>query len=138
MIIGPTLSMECPMNPVEYHLKLTIRLWTGAAPSSYSSSSQLRDIWSVPGEAYEPIGIQKFMTLMYSDPLFKSCPAAQNITPNRFYTGGDLQTFDNLYQELLPCGATGLATGITANIQAVADPAAATTAAKKPARGNRA
>jgi hypothetical protein len=123
------------MNPVEYHLKLTIRLWTGAAPSSYSSSSQLRDIWSVPGEAYEPIGIQKFMTLMYSDPLFKSCPAAQNITPNRFYTGGDLQTFDDLYQELLPCGAAGPATSITANIQAVADPMAATAAAKKPALG---
>jgi hypothetical protein len=126
--------MEYPMNPVEYHLKLTIRLWTGAAPSSYSSGSHLRDIWSVPGEAYEPIGIQKFMMLMYSDPLFKSCPAAQNITPNRFYTGGDLQTFHDLYQELLPCGAAGPATSITANIQAVADPAADTAAAKKPAK----
>jgi len=123
------------MNPVEYHLKLTIRLWTGAAPSSYNSSSQLRDIWSVPGEAYEPIGIQKFMTLMYSDPVFKSCPAAHNITPNRFYTGGDLQTFDDLYQELLPCGAAGTATTITASIQAVADLAAAKPAAKKPVQG---
>jgi hypothetical protein len=95
----------------------------------------LRDIWSVPGEAYEPIGIQKFITLMYSDPLFKLCPAAQNITSNRFYKGGDLQTFDDLYQELLPCGAAGPATSITANIQAVADHAAATAAAKKPAQG---
>jgi len=84
-----------------------------------------RDIWSVPGEAYEPIGIQKFMTQMYSDPLLKSCPMAHNITPNRFYTGGDLQTFDDLYQELLPCGAAAPATSITANIHAVADPASA-------------
>ena len=122
------------MNPVEYHLKLTIKIWTGASPSSYQPTSQLRDIWSVPAEAYEPIGIQKFMTLMYSDPLFKSCPAAQNITPNRFYTGGDLQTYDDLYQELLPCGAAGPATTITANIQAAADPSVATAAAKKPAR----
>jgi hypothetical protein len=105
------------MNPVEYHLKLTIRLWTGAAPSSYSPSSQLRDIWNVPAEAYEPIGIQKFMTMMYSDPLFKSCPAAQNITSNRFFTGGDLQTFDDLYQELLPCGADGLGSSITGSIE---------------------
>jgi hypothetical protein len=123
------------MNPVEYHLKLTIRLWTGAAPGSYQPTSQLRDIWNVPAEAFEPIGVQKFMTQMYSDPLFKSCPAAQNITPNRFYTGGDLQTYDDLYQELLPCGASGAATTITANIQAAADPADATAAAKKPARG---
>jgi hypothetical protein len=123
------------MNPVEYHLKLTIRLWTGAAPASYTSASQLRDIWSVPGEAYEPIGIQKFMTLMYSDPLFKSCPAAHGITPNRFYTGGDLQTFDDLYQELLPCGSAGPASSIAANIQAVAAPAAATPAARKPTQG---
>jgi hypothetical protein len=92
----------------------------------------LRDIWSVPGEAFEPIGIQKFMACMYSDPLFKSCPAAQNITLNRFYTGGDLQTFDDLYQELLPCGAAGPATSIAANILAVADPKAANAVAKKP------
>lgn len=123
------------MNPVEYHLKLTISLWTGAAPTSYSASSRLCDIWSVPGEAYEPIGIQKFMTQMYSDPLFKSCPAAQNITPNRFYTGGDLQTFDDLYQELLPCGAAGPAASITADIQPVADPPAVTAAPRKPAKG---
>jgi hypothetical protein len=112
------------MNPVEYHLKLTIRLWTGAAPSSYGPTSQLRDIWNVPAEAYEPIGIQKFMTLMYSDPVFKACPAAQNITSNRFFTGGDLQTFDDLYQELLPCGAAGLTSSITGSIEVPPDPAA--------------
>ena len=104
------------MNPVEYHLKLTINLWTGATPAQYKTTSLLRDIWSVPGEAYEPIGIQKFMHQMYLDPLFGPCPAAHNITPDRFFTNGDLQTFDDVYQELLGCGTVSGATQIAAQI----------------------
>ena len=52
---------DSTMNPVEYRFKLTIHLWTGAAPAQYASESRLRDIWSVPGEAYEPVGIHKLM-----------------------------------------------------------------------------
>lgn len=104
------------MNPVEYHLKLTIHLWTGAAPAQYTSESHLRDIWSVPGEAYEPIGIHKLMHQIYLDPLFGPCPTALSITPNRFFSGGDLETFDNLYQELLGCGSASGSTPIAAEI----------------------
>ncbi len=91
------------MDPVEQHLQQTIRLWTGAAPGSYTPASQLRDIWSVPGQNYEPVGINKLMTQIYADSLFGACMAAHNLTPNRFFTGGDLQTYLDLYLALLGC-----------------------------------
>lgn len=106
------------MNPVQYHLLLTIKLWCGAAPDQYTIDSQLRDIWSahVPGLAYEPIGIQRFMFQMYQDPLFGPCPAAHGMTPGEFVTGGDLQTVKSVYVRLLPCGTAPGGVAITAEI----------------------
>jgi len=106
------------MNPVQYHLLLTIRLWCGATPDQYTIDSQLRDIWAahVPGLAYEPIGIQRFMYQMYQDPLFGPCPAAHNMTPGEFVTGGDLQTVRSVYIRLLPCGTVPGGAAITADV----------------------
>lgn len=104
------------MSPIEYHLTPTIYLWCGASPNGYSVDSQLRDIWSanVPGLPYEPAGIQKFMYQMYRDQIFGPCPAAHNMTPGEFVTGGDLQTVKSVYVRLLGCGVPP--TTITADV----------------------
>ena len=106
------------MNPVEYHLKLTIYLWCGATPTQYVIDSQLRDIWAahVPGLPYEPNGIQKFMYQMYQDALFGPCPAAHQMTPGEFVTGGDLQTVKAVYVRLLGCGTLPGGAAIAADI----------------------
>jgi hypothetical protein len=106
------------MNPVQYHLLLTIHLWCGATPNQYTIDSQLRDIWSshVPGVPYEPTGIQRFMFQMYQDPLFGPCPAAHNMTPGEFVTGGDLQTVNSVYIRLLACGTVPGGPAITAEV----------------------
>jgi hypothetical protein len=106
------------MNPVQYHLLLTINLWCGATPSQYTIDSQLRDIWTahVPGLSYEPSGIQRFMYQMYQDALFGPCPAAHNMTPGEFVTGGDLQTVKSVYVRLLACGTVAAGAAITADI----------------------
>lgn len=94
------------MNPVEYHLKLIIYLWSGATAQQYSIDSQLRDIWNahVPGLLYESVGISQFMHKMYQDPVFGPCPAAHDMTPGEFLTGGDLQTVKAVYVRLQGCG----------------------------------
>ncbi|MGD0734853.1 MAG: hypothetical protein ABR976_06885 [Terracidiphilus sp.] len=106
------------MNPIEYHLKLTISLWCGANPTQYTIDSQLRDIWTahVPGLAYEPVGIQRFMYQMYADPLFGACSAAHNMTPGEFVTGGDLQTVRSVYVRLLGCGTGPIPAQITSDV----------------------
>jgi hypothetical protein len=116
------------MDPVEQHLQQTIRIWTGAAPGSYTPASQLRDIWSVPGENYEPVGINKLMTRIYADSLFKSCMAAHNLTPNRFFTGGDLQTYLDLYLALLGCDPA-VQSSVTSRSSAATQPVQTKTAA---------
>jgi hypothetical protein len=106
------------MNPVEYHLKLTIYLWCGAKPAQYSIDSHLSDIWTaqVPGLAYDTVGVQKFMQTMYQDALFGPCPAAHNMTPGEFLKGGDLQTVKSVYVRLIACGTVGGAASITAEV----------------------
>ncbi|MGO9270301.1 MAG: hypothetical protein ACLQOO_08630 [Terriglobia bacterium] len=96
------------MDPVEYHLKLAIYHWCGAAPGQYVVDSQLRDIWAahIPALPYEPEGIRRFHQALYSDGFFSGCPAAQGMIPGEFMTGGDLQTVRQIYNRLLPC-ATG-------------------------------
>lgn len=93
------------MDLVEYHLKLVINLWCGAAPSQYTVDSQLRDIWQeqVPNLDYDTYGVPSFMKQMYRDSLFSSCTAAHNITSGELITGGGLQTFSAIYMELTPC-----------------------------------
>jgi hypothetical protein len=107
-----TDGKESDMNPVEYHLLLTIHLWCGATPNQYTVDSQLRDIWTshIPGLPYETNGIQRFMYQLYQDPIFGPCPAAHDMTPGEFVTGGDLQTVKSVYVRLLPCGAAAGAT----------------------------
>jgi hypothetical protein len=94
------------VNPVQYHLLLTIHLWCGADPDQYTIDSQLRDIWAarIPGLPYEPSGIQRFMHQMYQDALFGPCSAAHTMTPGEFVSGGDLQTVKSVYVRLSPCG----------------------------------
>jgi hypothetical protein len=106
------------VNQVEYHLKLTIYLWCGATPPQYSIDSQLRDIWGshIPGVAYETAGIQRFMHQMYQDALFGPCPAAHNMTPGEFITGGDLQTVKSVYTRLLGCGSAPGAAAILSDV----------------------
>ncbi len=128
------------MNQVEYHLKLTIYLWCGATPAQYSIDSQLRDIWSshIPGLAYEPIGIQRFMYQMYQDALFGPCPQAHNMTPGEFLTGGDLQTVKSVYTRLLPCGSAPGPTSLLSDVllpwASDAKAVVKTTVAKNPRR----
>lgn len=127
------------MNQVEYHLKLTIYLWCGATPVQYSVDSQLRDIWAahIPGLAYETAGIQRFMQFMYQDALFGPCPAAHNMTPGEFVTGGDLQTVKAVYGRLLGCGSAPSPTAILSDVMlpfALSKAAQAQTAAAKPAK----
>ncbi|NYF51083.1 hypothetical protein [Tunturiibacter gelidoferens] len=95
------------MDLVEYHLKLVINLWCGAAPSQYTVDSQLRDIWQeqVPNLDYDTYGVPSFMKQMYQDSLFSSCTAAHNITSGELITGGGLQTFSAVYMELTPCAS---------------------------------
>jgi hypothetical protein len=99
------------MNPIEYHLKLTIYLWCGANPKQYTIQSQLRDIWNshVSGIAYELAGIAKFMHQMYQDVVFGSCAAAQNMTQGEFVSGGDLQTVNSVYVRLQGCASSAAA-----------------------------
>ncbi|HXN97868.1 MAG TPA: hypothetical protein VN881_02275 [Candidatus Acidoferrales bacterium] len=99
------------MNPIEYHLKLTIYLWCGANPNQYTIQSQLRDIWNthVPGVNYEPAGIARFMHQMYGDAVFGSCGAAQNMTQGEFISGGDLQTVNSVYVRLQACASSAAA-----------------------------
>lgn len=106
------------MNPVEYHLKLTIYLWCGATPSQYSIDSYLPQIWvaHIPGLAYETVGVQRFMHQLYQDALFGPCPAAHGMTPGEFVKGGDLQTVRSVYVRLLSCGATGGVSTIASSV----------------------
>jgi hypothetical protein len=86
------------MNPIQYHLLLTIHLWCGANPNQYTIDSQLRAIWAahIPGLPYEPNGIQRFMFQMYQDALFGPCAAAHGMTPGEFVTGGERQILPGL------------------------------------------
>lgn len=97
------------MNPIQYHLALVINRWCGTVPTGYTGDSQLRDIWSgrIPGLPYEPTGIQRFIYTLYQDPIFGLCPAAHQMTPGEFVSGGDLQTVKSVYVRLLSCGTTG-------------------------------
>jgi hypothetical protein len=106
------------MNPIQYHLLLTIHLWCGANPNQYTIDSQLRAIWAahIPGLPYEPNGIQRFMYQMYQDALFGPCAAAHAMTPGEFVTGGDLQTVRDVYIRLLACGTAPGVAAITADI----------------------
>jgi hypothetical protein len=93
------------VDQVEYHLKLVINLWCGAAPSQYTVDSQLRDIWGpqVPGLDYDIHGVPRLMQQIYQDPLFGPCPSAHAMTPGELITGGGLQTFSSVYMQLFPC-----------------------------------
>ena len=45
------------------------------------------------------------MYQLYQDPIFGPCPAAHEMTPGEFLTGGDIQTVRTVYNRLLGCGA---------------------------------
>ena len=94
------------MSQVEDHLKLVILKWCGAVPSDYSEDAQLRDIWNykVPNRDYDTYAITPLISKLYDDDLFKSCPAAQALTPGLFMTGGAIQTFSTLLVDLISCG----------------------------------
>jgi hypothetical protein len=93
------------MNQAEYHLKLVINLWCGAAPAEYTLDAQLRDVWAmkVPDLDYDTYAVTRLLSQIYEDPLFKACPAAQELTPGLFITGGGIQTVNTLLVQLMSC-----------------------------------
>lgn len=94
------------MDQVAYHLGIVIWRWCRAEPGSYGMGERLGDLWrrAYPTTPrYDPDGILALLPKIYSDPLFVICPAALNLTPGHFVTGGALQTVLDLYNHLRPC-----------------------------------
>jgi hypothetical protein len=93
------------MNQAEYHLKLVIKLWCGAAPAEYKLDAQLRDVWAmkVLNLDYDTYAVTRLLSQIYQDPLFTTCSAAQGLTPGLFITGGGIQTVNTLLVQLMSC-----------------------------------
>jgi hypothetical protein len=125
------------MNQAEYHLKLVINLWCGAVPSEYKLDAQLRDVWAmkVPNLDYDTYAVTRLLSQIYQDPLFKTCPAAQELTPGLFITGGGIQTVNTLLVQLMPCADDTQLSAVMKPFAKAKSDVAVKTATKTPKKG---
>jgi len=75
----------------------------------YTTETELKRIWVESGKHpwdYMKDGVKGdggLIARIQSHDFFKNCPNAGDLTPNLFDTGGAIQTFGKLYDELYDC-----------------------------------
>jgi hypothetical protein len=87
------------------HLEPILKSWCGA-PTIFPSDN-LETLWTQgpTGKKYDPIGINKLIAAIQSDPFFASCPEAQALQLGHFQNGGEIQKAGDLLNHLCPCGS---------------------------------